>query len=326
MMTAIGSHIGQFIERKRAQEALERSEAQLRKQTIQLQNAFQELKRTQAQLVQSEKMSALGQMVAGVAHEINNPINFIYANINYAEQYTQDMLNILNLYAKNYPTPTPEIQAEIEKNDLEFIVDDLPKILSSMKGGSERIRSIVLSLRNFSRHDEADKKAVNVHEGIDSTLLILKNKLEYRRGMPNIQVIKEYDNLPLLECHARQLNQVFLNILNNGIEAIDEVIEKRLADNPSFSPQIRVRTESLESGEVVIRIADNGCGMAETDVQQIFNPFFTTKPVGKGTGLGLAICYQIIVEKHKGILKCNSELGRGTEFWIQIPCSSKTMQ
>jgi signal transduction histidine kinase len=144
--------------------------------------------------------------------------------------------------------------------------------------------------------------------------------------MPNIQVIKEYDNLPLLECHARQLNQVFLNILNNGIEAIDEVIEKRLADNPSFSPQIRVRTESLESGEVVIRIADNGCGMAETDVQQIFNPFFTTKPVGKGTGLGLAICYQIIVEKHKGILKCNSELGRGTEFWIQIPCSSKTMQ
>jgi signal transduction histidine kinase len=326
MMTAIGSHIGQFIERKRAQEALERSEAQLRKQTIQLQNAFQELKRTQAQLVQSEKMSALGQMVAGVAHEINNPINFIYANINYAEQYAQDMLHLLNIYAKNYPTPKLEIKSEIEKIDLDFISDDLPKILSSMKSGSERIRSIVLSLRNFSRLDEADKKPVNIHEGIDSTLLLLKNKLEYRRGMPNIQVIKEYGNLPLLECHARQLNQVFLNIFNNAIEAIDEVIEKRLADNPSFSPQIRIRTERLASGEVVIRIADNGCGMAETDVQQIFNPFFTTKPVGKGTGLGLAICYQIIVEKHKGILKCNSELGHGTEFWIQIPCSSKTMQ
>ncbi len=326
MMTAIGSHIGQFIERKRAQEALERSEAQFRKQTVQLQEALQELKRTQAQLVQSEKMSALGQMVAGVAHEINNPINFIHANINYAEQYAQDLLHLLNLYAQNYPDPTPDIKFEIENTDLDFIIEDLPKILSSMKNGSERIRSIVLSLRNFSRLDEADKKSVNIHEGIDSTLLILKNKLEAKRGMPDIQVIKDYGNLPLVECYARQLNQVFLNVLNNAIDAIDEVIEKRLAENPSFSPQIRIRTEVVESGNVIIRIADNGSGMRENETRQIFNPFFTTKPVGKGTGLGLAICYQIIVEKHKGILKCNSELGRGTEFWIQIPPSSKTMQ
>jgi signal transduction histidine kinase len=317
MMTAIGSHIGEFIERKRAQEALERSEAQLREQTLQLQQALKELKRTQAQLVQSEKMSALGQMVAGVAHEINNPINFIHANINYAHQYIQDMLHLLTLYRKNYPNPKPELQWELKNLDLDFMVSDLPKILSSMKYGSERIRNIVLSLRNFSRLDEAEKKRVNIHEGIDSTLLILQNKLESRR--PAIEIIKKYGNIPPIDCYAGQLNQVFLNILNNAIEAIDQVREKRLRENLSFSPQISICTEFIEPHEVLIRITDNGSGMTENDRRQIFDPFFTTKPVGKGTGLGLAICYQIIVEKHKGILKCKSEPGGGTEFWIQIP-------
>ncbi|HEY9829374.1 MAG TPA: ATP-binding protein [Stenomitos sp.] len=317
MMTAIGSHIGEFIERKRAQEALERSEAQLREQTLQLQQALQELKRTQAQLVQSEKMSALGQIVAGVAHEINNPINFIHANINYAHQYIQDMLHLLTLYSEHYPNPKPELQLELKNLDLDFIASDLPKILSSMKYGSERIRNIVLSLRNFSRLDESEKKRVNIHEGIDSTLLILQNKLKSR--IPAIKIIKEYGNIPSVECYAGQLNQVFLNILNNAIEAIDEVREKRLAENLFFSPKISICTEFIEPNEVLIRITDNGSGMTENDRRQIFDPFFTTKPVGKGTGLGLAICYQIVVEKHKGILTCKSEPGRGTEFWIQIP-------
>ena len=319
MMTAIGSHIGEFIERKRAQEALERSEAQLREQTFQLQQALQELKQTQAQLVQSEKMSALGQMVAGVAHEINNPINFIHANINYAHQYIQDILYLLNLYTKNYPNPQPEIKLELKNLDLDFIASDLPKILSSMKYGSERIRNIVLSLRNFSRLDESEKKQVNIHEGIDNTLLILQNKLESKRNTSAIQIIKNYGCVPPVECYAGQLNQVFMNILNNAIEAIDELREKRLTENLSFSPQICICTEFIEPNEVLIRISDNGSGMTENEQRQIFDPFFTTKPVGKGTGLGLAICYQIVVEKHKGMLKCQSEPGQGTEFWIQIP-------
>src|ERR671932_236672 len=316
MMTAIGSHIGQFIERKRAQEALERSEAQLRTQTIQLQQTLQELKHTQAQLVQSEKMSALGQMVAGVAHEINNPINFIHANINYTAQYAQDILHLLNLYTKNYPNPQPEIKLELKNLDLDFIASDLPKILSSMKYGSERIRNIVLSLRNFSRLDESEKKQVNIHEGIDNTLLILQNKLESKRNTSAIQIIKNYGCVPPVECYAGQLNQVFMNILNNAIEAIDELREKRLTENFSFSPQICICTEFIEPNEVLIRISDNGAGMTENEQRQIFDPFFTTKPVGKGTGLGLAICYQIVVEKHKGMLKCKSDIGRGTEFII----------
>ena len=318
MMTAIGSHIGEFIERKRAQEALERSEAQLREQTFQLQQALQELKQTQAQLVQSEKMSALGQMVAGVAHEINNPINFIHGNLNYTEQYAKDLLKLLDFYAKTYPDPTADIKTEIENIDLDFIVEDLPKLLASMKNGTERIRDIVLSLRKFSRLDEAEKKLINIHEGIDSTLLILQNKLEAKGKIPAIKVIKKYDKLPPVECYAGQLNQVFINILNNAIEAIEGVREKRIVEDYSYSPQIRIRTEFLEPNEIVIRIADNGSGMTENEKRRIFDPFFTTKPVGKGTGLGLAISYQI-VEKHKGLLKCTSEPGQGTEFWIQLP-------
>lgn len=315
-MNAIGNQIGQFIERKQAQEALEQSEQSLRKQTLQLQQAMQELKHTQSQLVQSEKMSALGQMVAGVAHEINNPINFIYGNLNYTHEHTENLLHLLNLYATAYPNPTAEIQAEIAEIDLDFLLADLPKMLNSMKNGAERIRAIVLSLRNFARLDEAQKKTVDIHEGIDNTLLFLQNKITKTQN-PAIQITKNYGNLPLVDCYVGQLNQVFLNILNNAIETLDETVEKR--EKQDFFPQINICTEILESGDVLIKIADNGSGIPKDVQKLIYDPFFTTKPVGKGTGLGLAVSYQVIVEKHKGSLKCISEPGWGTAFWIQIP-------
>lgn len=316
MMTAIGNQIGQFIERQLAQEALEQSEQQLRKQTLQLQQAMHKLKSTQTQLVQSEKMSALGQMVAGVAHEINNPVNFIYGNLNYTHEHTENLLHLLDLFIKTYPNPTAEIQAKIAAIDLDFIKEDLPKLVDSMKNGSERIRSIVLSLRNFARLDEAQKKQVDLHEGIDNTLLFLQNKLTKTQNF-EIQITKNYGHIPLIECYAAQLNQVFLNIINNAIDALDETVKKQWKED--FSPQIQISTEVLESGDVLIKIADNGFGINMDIKKRIFDPFFTTKPVGKGTGLGLAISYQIVVEKHKGSLNCVSELGQGTIFCIQIP-------
>ncbi|MFB8788804.1 MAG: histidine kinase dimerization/phospho-acceptor domain-containing protein [Potamolinea sp.] len=319
MMTAIGSKIGQFLERKQAQEALEKSQAQLQKQTLQLQEALQNLKYAQSQLVQNEKMSALGQMVAGVAHEINNPINFIHGNLDYTNQYAQELLDLIQIYANNYPKAVPEVQNKVSEIDLDFIKEDLPKILASMKFGSERIREIVLSLRNFSRLHEAEKKLVNLHEGIESTLLIMGNKLNFCSKKIDIKIVKKYGNLPLVECYAGQLNQVFMNILNNAAEAIEEVIDKRLLEDSGFSPQILIRTEFSESGDIVIRIADNGIGMTENVKKQILDPFFTTKPVGKGSGLGLSVSYQIVVEKHGGILQCTSEPGKGTEFLIQLP-------
>ncbi|MBD2459515.1 GAF domain-containing protein [Oscillatoria sp. FACHB-1407] len=291
-----------------------------------LTDALQRLQQTQAQLVQHEKMSSLGQLVAGVAHEINNPVNFISGNINYASDYIRDILELLKLYQHYYPEPCPEIQDKADAIDLEFITDDLPKLLSSMKVGVERIYQIVRSLRNFSRLDEADMKPVNIHEGIDSTLLILRNRLKTNSLGQSLQVIKQYGELPLVECYAGQLNQVFMNILSNAIDALDEV-----TDAPTITISTELMscavTESLDQDlmcrvpvpHAVIRIRDNGMGMLEEVQQKLFNPFFTTKPVGKGTGLGLSISYQIVVEKHKGLLKCTSQVGQGTEFWIQIP-------
>jgi PAS domain S-box-containing protein len=336
MVSAIGIQIGQFIERQRAKEALQQSESQLREQTIQLQRALQKLKHTQAQLVQSEKMSALGQLVGGVAHEVNNPINFIYGNIEYINQYVQSLLHFLHLYAKYYPNPAPEIKAKAEEIDLDFIVEDLPKLMSSMKLGTERIRGIVLSLRNFSRLDESQKKQVNIHEGLDSTLVILQSQLIANSRLSAIEIIKDYGNLPLVDCYPGQLNQVFINIFSNALNALEEQrywgagkLENsqqaqqtnNSASYPPISlpPCIRIHTQVLDAHDIVIRIADNGCGMTELVKERIFDPFFTTQPVGKGTGLGLSICYQIIIEKHKGKLKCTSEPGKGTEFWIQIP-------
>ena len=267
-------------------------------------------------------MSSLGQLVAGVAHEINNPVNFIHGNLSFADRYTRDLLELVHLYQKYYPQPELEIQERAAEIDLEFLIEDLPKILSSMQVGTERIRQIVLSLRNFSRLDQAKMKQVDIHEGIDSTLLILQNRLKSKDSSPEIKVVKEYSDLPLVECYAGQLNQVFMNILSNGIDALEEVMSHKLSVVGSKNeppPTIRIRTEMTSPNTIAVRISDNGPGMIEEVKAKLFDPFFTTKPVGKGTGLGLSICYQIVVEKHGGSLHCESEPGRGTEFSIVIP-------
>lgn len=333
-LSATNAQLTQEIaERQQVEAALRRSEAQLKQQTEQLQQTLQELKETQAQLVHSEKMSSLGQLVAGVAHEINNPVSFIYGNLKYADQYTKTLLHLIKLYQQHHPQPVPAIQAEIEAADLEFVATDLVRLLHSVKVGAERIREIVLSLRNFSRLDECGAKPSDIHDGLDSTLMILQNRLKANPEPGGITVIKNYGELPLVECYAGQLNQVFMNILINAIDALESfcVIEQSETQpqdllltkrSLSFRPTICIHTE-MNNHHAVIRIADNGPGMSAQVQKNLFDPFFTTKPVGKGTGLGLSISYQIVVEKHKGQLKCISQPGEGTEFMIAIPLQSQ---
>jgi two-component system, NtrC family, sensor kinase len=255
----------------------------------------------------------MGQLIAGVAHEINNPVNFIHGNLNLASEYIQNLLYIINLYRQCYPNPLPEIQATVEESDLDFLIDDLPKMLASMKLGAKRIREIVLSLRNFSRLDEAGMNAVNIHDGIDSTLLILHNRLKGKAGQYKISVVKEYGNLPLVACYASQLNQVFMNILSNAIDALE---------GQTLPQVITIKTEQTSATSVLISIADNGPGIPEDVQKHLFEPFFTTKSVGKGTGLGLSIAHHIVVEKHQGQLQCISQPNQGTQFLISIPISS----
>jgi light-regulated signal transduction histidine kinase (bacteriophytochrome) len=301
--------------------ALQQAEllAQTQQQSQQLATTLENLQETQLQLVQTEKMSSLGQLVAGMAHEINNPVNFIHGNINHVNGYLEGMLGLLDLYQQHYPDPAVQIRDRTEELDLEFVKEDLPKTLTSMKLGTDRIRQIVLSLRNFSRHDQSDMKQVDLHEGIDSTLLILQHRFQ-ASTLGKIELIKEYGDLPLVECYAGQVNQVLMNLLSNAIDALEES-DNFLSHNdaPDKQPTIRIQTEVLENQQVAIRISDNGIGIPEAARSHLFNPFFTTKPVGKGTGLGLSISYQIITEKHGGSLKCFSTLGEGAEFVIEIP-------
>ncbi|MCC5610341.1 GAF domain-containing protein [Nostoc sp. CHAB 5834] len=297
---------------------------QTKRQTLELTQALQELKQTQTRLIQGEKMAGLGQLLAGVAHEINNPVSFIFGNLIYVNEYTQELLNVVKIYRQN-SSILPTVQEQIDKTDLDFLIEDLPKTLESMKVGTERICEIVLSLRNFSRTDEAELKPVDIHEGLDSTLLILGHRLKNNNERPTIEIVKEYANLRLLECYPAQLNQVFMNLLSNSIDALEEkfkTIQQRYLKLSKRCPTIPLTiwiTTQAVNNQIVIRIADNGLGIPEEVRSHIFDPFFTTKAPGKGTGLGLSISYQIIVEKHHGQIKCSSKPGEGTEFLIEIP-------
>jgi two-component system NtrC family sensor kinase len=292
-----------------------------------LSNTLQELKQTQLQLIQTEKMSGLGQLVAGIAHEINNPINFINGNLVHTEEYAKSLLKLIFLYQQYYPDPDREIQEELEETDINFLREDFPKLLRSMQVGSQRVREIVTSLRNFSRLDESNFKKVDIHEGIENTLVILQSQIKAKSNHSEIKIVKEYGNLPLVPCYPARLNQVFMNLINNAIHALARFRQKGSDRQPEIAIATECTTESSEkNAEIVIRIADNGEGIPDEVKQRIFDPFFTTKPIGEGTGLGLSISYQIVVETHQGTLECFSTKGKGTVFQIKIPCYFKTVK
>ncbi|MBW4522932.1 MAG: hybrid sensor histidine kinase/response regulator [Scytolyngbya sp. HA4215-MV1] len=286
-------------------------------QNAELKQSFSELKKIQAQLIQQEKMMSLGQLVAGVAHEINNPISFIAGNLKPANEYIQSLMHLIHLYQTEYPKPSSAIQSAIEDIDLDFLMVDLPKIMGSMQTGVERICTVILALRIFSRLDESEIKLADLHEGIDSALLLLQPRLRRTEENFEIQIIKQYGDLPLVNCYAGELNQVFFNLLNNAIDAL----ECKSSQNLLFqeTPKIWIGTELIESKMVVIRIKDNGIGIAKEFQSRLFDPFFTTKPVGKGVGLGLSTSYQIVVERHKGQLFFQASAQEGAEFIIQLP-------
>jgi signal transduction histidine kinase len=292
-------------------EQRKQAEAKAEEKAIELEKNLAELKRTKSQLVQAEKMSGLGQVVAGVAHEINNPISFIYGNLSYARQYFQDVITLLEAYRQNYHPPSQEIKQLEAEIELEFLVMDWKKMINSMETGASRIRDIVSSLKNFSSLGKSGIKFANIEQGIEDTLLVLQHRLKGDKNHPEIQIIKNYGNIPEVNCYINQINQVFVNLISNAIDSFEE--------HKTKNPVIEINTEVISENRIRIRIGDNGCGMPEEIKDKIFQPFFTTKPVGKGTGLGLSTTYQIITETHAGQIYCQSAPGEGTEFIIEIP-------
>ena len=308
-------------------EKLEEKNMLLEQKVVEVSKAYEDLQQMQIKLIQSEKMSGLGQLAAGIAHEINNPINFIAGNLGYAQEYAHNLLKIIHLYQEDYVKPTPRIQTAIDEIELDFLEKDFIKILNSINLGTQRIQEIVKSMRIFSRVDEAEVKTVNIHEGIDSTLTLLHHRLKVKPDHPEIELIKEYGQLPQVECHAGQLNQVFMNIISNAIDALDESNQQRsFAEIQQHPNRIQISTKVIDDNWVAIHISDNGRGVCETVGPKLFDPFFTTKPIGKGTGLGLSISYQIIVEKHGGRLYCQPISGKGIEFVIEIPIRQQASQ
>ncbi|NUN66403.1 PAS domain-containing protein [Pseudanabaena biceps] len=322
LLQAVANQLAIAIDQSELFDSAKASAAAAKAQTQQLEQALTDLQKTQSQLIQTEKMSSLGQLVAGVAHEINNPVNFIYGNLNHTSRFVENLLTAIGRYQQHYPEPDPQITEFLDEIDFEFMQQDLPKMLSSMKIGAERIRQIVLSLRNFSRTDQEGLKPCNIHEGLDSTLLILQNRFKAFGDHPAINLIKHYGNIPTVKANAGQLNQVFMNIISNAIDAIDEAIAiKNINGEITITTQLIPASAPHAPEMVVVKVSDNGLGIAEEIRKKLFDPFFTTKPVGKGTGLGLSISYQIVVEKHQGKLDCFSEVGKGSEFQIAIPVS-----
>jgi len=305
-----------------------RSGLRLHKLNKQLSQALHHLKQTQSQLVQSEKMSSLGQMVAGIAHEINNPVTFIHGNLSHIEDYTQELWELVECYQQEYPHPSPRIQNKITDVNLDFLRQDFPKVLASMKVGTERLQELVLSLRKFSRLNEAERKSVDLHEGIESALFLVQHRLSISAGQPWIKIIKEYSEITPFECYPGQLNQVFLHIINNAIDALERQKEQeQISSSLSQTiPTIKIQTTRQNNYQVIVRIIDNGIGIPESVKPRIFDPFFTTKPVGQGRGLGLSIAHQIVVKQHGGELEFVSQPNVGTEMIIKLPFKKCLLQ
>ncbi len=310
------------LQRQVQQQNLE-LEAQVQHRTRELEEALETLKATHLQLVQTEKMSSLGQLVAGVAHEINNPVSFIYGNLAHADHYMQQVLQAIAIYRPlAHQALGSDVIPDLDEEELEFVEEDFPKLLESMQVGADRIRQIVKGLRTFSRIDEAPCKAVDLHESIDSSLTILGNRLRGIDHFPGIDLVQNYGSLPQVECYSGELNQVFLDLISNAIDAIHKRYEDQLTRQERISPgRIEITTQLEDDGKVNVAIADNGCGMSEVTRNKMFEPFFTTKPVGEGTGLGLALAYSIVTQKHHGVLMCRSQVGEGTRFDVNIPAT-----